>query len=98
MILAFSIFFFDYFSKDSRHMSKNIVSKNKGNYKLILFAHKEKNYSEIIKINITKLLTEIVCSFSRSTPTQSVLIAVLKNPQIITKTASEKNTLNKIDA
>ena len=50
-------------------MSKNIVSKNKGNYKLILFAHKEKNYSEIIKINITKLLTEIVCSFSRSTPT-----------------------------
>ena len=55
MILAFSNFVLVIFQK-IRVMSKNIVSKNKGNYKLILFAHKEKNYSEIIKINITKLL------------------------------------------
>ena len=35
--------FFKYFSKDS-HMSKNIVSKNKTNYKCKLLVHKEKNY------------------------------------------------------
>ena len=32
-----------------------LVSKNKANYKLMLLVHKEKNYQEIIKINITKV-------------------------------------------
>ena len=36
-------------------MSKNVVSKNKANYKLMLPVHKEKNYQEIIKINITNV-------------------------------------------
>ena len=40
--------------KDS-YMSKNVVSKKKANYKLMLLVHKEKNSQEIIKINITKL-------------------------------------------
>ena len=53
MILPFS-FFFEYFSEDS-YMSKNVLSKNKANYKLMLLVHKEKNYQEIIKINITKV-------------------------------------------
>ena len=35
-------------------MSKNVVLKNKANYKLMLLVHKEKTYQEIIKINITK--------------------------------------------
>ena len=48
------LIFFEYFSKDS-YMSKNVVSKNKANYKLMLLVHKEKNYQEIIKINITKV-------------------------------------------
>ena len=49
-----SFFFFsEYFSKDS-YMSKNVVLKNKANYKLMLLVHKEKTYQEIIKINITK--------------------------------------------
>ena len=45
-------FWFEYFSKDSYHISKNVVSKN---YKLMLLVHKKENYPEIIKINITKL-------------------------------------------
>ena len=36
-------------------MSKNVVSKNKGNYKLMLFVHKEETNPKIIKIDITKL-------------------------------------------
>ena len=48
------LIFFEYFSKDS-YMFKNVVSKNKANYKLMLLVHKEKNYHEIIKINITKV-------------------------------------------
>ena len=48
------LIFFEYFSKDS-YMFKNVVSKNKANYKLMLLVHKEKNYQEIIKINITKV-------------------------------------------
>ena len=44
--------FFEYFWKDS-YVSKDIVSKNKANHKLILLVHKEKNYQEIFKINIT---------------------------------------------
>ena len=51
---AIFIFFFEYFSEDS-YMSKNVLSKNKANYKLMLLVHKEKNYQEIIKINITKV-------------------------------------------
>ena len=47
-------FFFEYFSKDSC-MFKNIVSKNKANYKLMFLVHIGKNYQEIIKINITKV-------------------------------------------
>ena len=34
---------------------KNVVSKNKVNYKLMLIIHKGKDYPEIIKTNITKL-------------------------------------------
>ena len=48
------LIFFEYFSKDS-YMSKNVVSKNKANYKLMLLVHIGKNYQEIIKINITKV-------------------------------------------
>ena len=44
------------FSKDS-YVSKNVVSKNKANYKLMLLVQKEKNFQEIIKINITKLFS-----------------------------------------
>ena len=44
------------FSKES-YMSKNVVSKSKANYKLMLLVHKEKSSQEIIKINITKLFT-----------------------------------------
>ena len=33
---------FDDFSKDSYHMSKNVVSKNKVNYKLTLLVYKKK--------------------------------------------------------
>ena len=36
-------------------MSENVVSKNKANYQLMLLAHKENNYQEINKINITEL-------------------------------------------
>ena len=49
-------FCFEYFSKDSYHMFKSIVSKTKANYKRMLLVHKEKNHAEIIKIDITKLL------------------------------------------
>ena len=35
-------------------MPKNVVSKNKANYKLMLLVHKKENHPEIIKINITK--------------------------------------------
>ena len=48
------IYFFEYFSKDS-YMSKNVVSKSKANYKLMLLVHIGKNYQEIIRINITKV-------------------------------------------
>ena len=44
------------FSKDS-YMSKNVASKNEANYKLMLLVQKEKNFQEIIKINITKLFS-----------------------------------------
>ena len=44
------------FSKES-YMFKNVVSKRKANYKLMLLVHKEKNFQEIIKISITKLFT-----------------------------------------
>ena len=44
------------FSKDS-YVSKNVVSKNKANYKLMLLVQEEKNFQEIIKINITKLFS-----------------------------------------
>ena len=36
-------------------MSKNVVSKNKANYKIMLPVDIGKNYQEIIKINITKV-------------------------------------------
>ena len=48
------LIFFEYFSKDL-YMSKNVVPKNKANYKLMLLVHIGKNYQEIIKINITKV-------------------------------------------
>ena len=48
------LIFFEYFSKDS-YMFKNVVSKNKANYKLMLLVHIGKNYQEITKINITKV-------------------------------------------
>ena len=48
------LIFFEYFSKDS-YMPKNVVSKNKTNYKIILLVHIRKNYQEIININITKV-------------------------------------------
>ena len=35
-------------------MSKNVVLKNKANYKLMLLVHKEKTYQEIIEISNTK--------------------------------------------
>ena len=35
-------------------MSENFVLNNKANYKLMLLVQKEKNYQEIIKINIAK--------------------------------------------
>ena len=44
----------EYFSKDS-YKSKNVASKNKANYKLMLLVHIGKNYQEIIKINVTKV-------------------------------------------
>ena len=43
---------FEYFSKDS-YTSKNVVAKIKPKIKLMLLVHKEKNYQEISKINIT---------------------------------------------
>ena len=33
----------------------SVVSKDKANYKLMLLAHKQKNYQKIITINITEL-------------------------------------------
>ena len=36
-------------------MSKNVVLNNKANYNLMLLVHKEKNYQETKKVNITKL-------------------------------------------
>ena len=36
-------------------MSKNVVSKNKGNYKLMLLVHKEETNPKVFKIDITKL-------------------------------------------
>ena len=48
-------FCFEYFSKDLYMCLKNVVSKNKVNYKLMLVIHKGKDYPEIIKTNITKL-------------------------------------------
>ena len=41
-------------------MSKNVVPKNKANYKLMLLVHIGKNYQEIIKINITNLNSVIL--------------------------------------
>ena len=46
---------FEYFSKDLYHMSKNIASKYKANYKFMLLVYNDKNNPEIIKISITKL-------------------------------------------
>ena len=48
------LIFFEYFSKDL-YMSKNVVPKNKANYKLMLHVHIGKKYQEIININITKV-------------------------------------------
>ena len=48
------LIFFEYFSKDL-YMSKNVVSKNKANYKLMFHVHIGKKYQEIININITKV-------------------------------------------
>ena len=36
-------------------MSKDVVSKNKRNYKLMLLVHKEETNPKIIEIDITKL-------------------------------------------
>ena len=42
------------FSKDS-YISKNVVSKYKANFKLMLLVHIGKNYQEVIKIDITNV-------------------------------------------
>ena len=49
-ILIFLVFF----SKDS-YISKNVVSKYKANFKLMLLVHIGKNYQEVIKIDITNV-------------------------------------------
>ena len=48
------LIFFEYFSKDSC-MFKNVVSKNKANYKVMLLEHRGKNYQEIINTSIIKV-------------------------------------------
>ena len=48
------LIFFEYFPKDL-YISKNVVSKNKASYKIMLVVHTEKKYQEIIKVNITKV-------------------------------------------
>ena len=52
--VIFFFFFLSIFQKICK-MSKNVVSKNKANYKLMLLVHKDKNCQKIIKINIAKL-------------------------------------------
>ena len=47
------LIFFEYFSKDL-YMPKNVVSKNKANYKFMLVVHIGKNYEELFNINIKK--------------------------------------------
>ena len=42
------------------YMSKNVISKNKANYKLMLLVHKEKNYQEIISITSFYLTSVLV--------------------------------------
>ena len=46
--------FFSIFSKDS-YISKNVVSKYKANFKLMLLVLIGKNYQEVIKIDITNV-------------------------------------------
>ena len=48
------LIFFSIFSKDS-YISKNVVSKYKANFKLMLLVHIGKNYQEVIKIDITNV-------------------------------------------
>ena len=59
------LIFFEYFSKDS-YMPKNVVSKNKANYKLMLLVHKEKNYQEIIKIILLQKFLFKYCFINNS--------------------------------
>ena len=53
MILPFSNFVLGIFQKI--RIGLKMLFKKKDNYKLMLLVQKEKNYQEIIKINITKL-------------------------------------------
>ena len=48
------LIFFSIFSKDS-YISKNVVSKYKANFKLMLLVLIGKNYQEVIKIDITNV-------------------------------------------
>ena len=41
-------------------MSKNVISKNKANYKLMLLVHKGKNYQEIINITSFYLTSVLI--------------------------------------
>ena len=54
-IFLFFFIFFEYFSKDS-YMSKNVVLKNKANYKLMLLVHKEKLIKKLLRSILQKLL------------------------------------------
>ena len=56
----------------------------------MFLVQKEKNSQEIIKINITKIFSQMVCFFNRNIATWTFLITVLKTFQIITKTIPEK--------
>ena len=48
------LFFLSIFQKIHIYMSKNVASKSKADYKLMVLVHIGKNYQEIISINITK--------------------------------------------
>ena len=56
------LIFFEYFSKDS-YMFKNVVSKNKANYKLMLLVHKEK---KIIKKLSRSILQKFLFKYCAS--------------------------------
>ena len=54
-----ALFFFEFFLKDlymSKNRPKNVVSKNKANYKNMFLVHIGKNYQEIARSILQKFL------------------------------------------